>query len=198
MADRFFQMDVQFMHKRTTNALHDKFGWAGVVTWISLLAAAKTSSQPGTFIYENEAIGWAKLGFDGRTPDFALEDFFRATGHLKQTRKTRSGDIQHVEITQYGRWQNDRKRYLAAARQARHRAKNREDSSVTVGVTPSVTDNAPISISKSISTPKPPSKDGKPPEPFGSWCHECSTRLPPGISLNDHLYNTHGIDTEAA
>ena len=35
-------------------------------------------------------------------------------------------------------------------------------------------------------------------EPQGSWCPECEARLAPGLSLSDHLRNTHNIDTEEA
>lgn len=35
-------------------------------------------------------------------------------------------------------------------------------------------------------------------EPVGSFCPECRSTLPRGISLDDHLRNTHGIDRAAA
>ena len=131
MADRFFHVDVQFAHKATCKALLERFGPAGPLVFLLALAEAKKNNPPGTFTYENEALGWSRLGLTGHQPDFTLEEFFTYTGHRKQTRKTRSTHVQDVAFTQYGRWQKDWQRQEERDRKARSRAHSKRDKTVT-------------------------------------------------------------------
>jgi hypothetical protein len=197
MADRYFHVDVSFMHKRTADVLYQEFGHAGPLVFLALCAQAKNGRPPGTFEYENEPLGWFYLGLKGREPDFTLEEFFKVTGKLKQTAKRRQTHGNHVVLTQYARWQKDARRLQGVERQRRYRAKKSGDDSVTVGVTPHITETSPRTRSRTRTTPQPPN-EGKPPERIGSWCPICEDRLPPGISLVDHINNTHGTEPQEA
>ena len=189
MADRYFHVDVSFMHKRTADVLYDKFGAEGPLVFLALCAQAKNGRPPGTFEYENEPLGWVYLGFAGREPNFTLEDFFKVTGKLKQTAKRRQTHGNHVVLTQYARWQKDAKRLQGVERQRRYRAKNKDVGSVTEGVTVGVTQASPRTRARTRTTPR-----YKNDQPKGSWCTEGCGQLPPGISLKDHLRNTHELD----
>lgn len=188
MADRYFHVDVSFMHKNTAKRLREKFGGDGVLAFLALVAQAKNGRPPGTFEYENEDLAWRYLGFDTR-PDFGFEEFLDFTGKLKQTARRRQTGCKHVAITQYGRWQKDAKRLQNAERQRRHRAKNRDEASVTGNALRGVTEASPRTRTRTRTTPRYADA-----EPKGSWCTEGCGQLAPGISLNDHLRNTHGLD----
>ena len=102
-------MDVYFFHKQTFLRLLTRFGAWGPVTWLATIAAAKREFIEGTFTYVGEAEGWEKLfGVDALVldrPTFTLDDFFKFTGQLKQTRKTRSGHVKNIQITRWEEWQ---------------------------------------------------------------------------------------------
>lgn len=194
MADRYARVDVMFFHKRTCDRLHAEFGWEGVAVFLAFVCQVKTSPIPGTFIYESEASGWAKLGFEGRQPSFTLAEFFRFTGRIKQTSKTSVGRLQHVKSTHYERWQKDSRRYEEAARKSRKRAETTADTKRTTKRTGSGRDAAPSSRSRS--TPKPPTgKNGNYPD----RCPVCNVELLATSTVEQHLEHVHGIvDTEAA
>lgn len=189
MSDRYFHLDVNFMFKNTGRRLLHEFGSDGLLTWIAMLAQAKNGRPPGTIEYPTDEHFWAQIGFNGTRPSFTLDEFLKVTGQLKQTRKTPVGHMKHIEITQYGRWQKDKQRQQNAERQRRYRAKNKEEASVTGNALRGVTGASPRTRTRTRTTPRYENE-----QPKGSWCTEGCGQLPPGVSLGDHLRNTHGLD----
>jgi hypothetical protein len=156
MADRYFHVDTQFAHKRTCLRLLDKFGHAGPLVYLLVLAEAKKAYPAGTFTYENEEAGWRYLGLLGHQPDFTLEELFTLTGQLKQTRRTRHGRITDVTWTQWGRWQKDWERERVRNTMRRKRGDSERNNGVT-----SQSHNRHTSgteIEKEKETPLPPNK----------------------------------------
>ena len=89
--------------------LLDEFGIAGIGVWISLWTAAKRARVQGTVVLgSTELEAWSVLGLEAvsDTFEFTLDEFLRATGQLKQTRKRRRGRIIYVELTRYEEFNN--------------------------------------------------------------------------------------------
>lgn len=194
MADRYFHLDVAFMHKRTFDKLYDAFGHAGQLAFVALCAQAKTSPSPGTFTYENEAAGWAKLGFEGRTPEFTLDEFFTVTGRLKQTSRTARGRLTDVKITQYGRWQKDARRHTERERKARYRAQNTRDTQGDTYGTAEGTNTGQRTRSRTRTTPLPPKgQNGSTPTPHVYPCpyDGCTVTAKTANDLQAHCENMH-------
>lgn len=192
MAHRYARVDVAFPHKRTANALHDKFGPAGPLTFLYLILAAKDGSPPGSFSYPNEAIGWQKLGLDGRDMPFTLDEFFTTLGRLKQSSRRRNGRVLHAYLTRYGDWQKDARRYEEATRKASKREESTADTKRTQRGTRSGHNTGPSSRTRT--TPKPPSK--RTPKPL--TCPRCGINGLTPASLPEHLEIVHGVLPEAA
>ena len=155
MADRFFHVDVQFGHKRTCERLLDRFGHAGPLVFLLVLAEAKKSNPAGTFTYESEEGAWRTLGLMSHRPDFTIDEFFTVLGQYKQTRKTRSGRITNVILTQWGRWQKDWERERVRKTMRRKRAVSDRNNGVTMPSQRSNTCGTETEIE--IETPLPPS-----------------------------------------
>ncbi len=191
MAQRFARVDVDFPHKRTANALMQKFGPGGPLVFLYLILRSKDGVVPGTFTYSSEAVGWEKLGLDGVDMPFTLDEFFRFTGRLKQTSRTPVGRQTNVQLTRYADWQKDAKRYEEAAKKARTRGKTTGDTRGTRPGTRQGRKRGPSSTS--ISTPKPPSRNGTP----DNACPLCGTRGYPkpwtAEQLAEHLAHGHNI-----
>jgi hypothetical protein len=126
---RYVPLSVYFGHDETSQHLKKAFGRAGLTVWACLLAAAKRSNtREGVFSYVTEAEGWRDLGLGyPDTPDFTLDEFFRATGRIKQTRKTAQGDVKHIELTRWADWNTAWKRESGAEQKSRKRAENTAD-----------------------------------------------------------------------
>jgi hypothetical protein len=154
MADRYFFVDVHFGHKKTCARLLDKFGHAGPLVYLLVLAEAKKNTPAGTFTYESEEAGWRYLGLLEHPPDFTLEAFFAVTGQLKQTRRTRRGRITDVKWTAWGRWQKDWERERVRKTMRRKRAHSESNNGVTQQSQDRNTSGTEIEIE--IDTPLPP------------------------------------------
>lgn len=163
MGDRYFRVDVSFFHKNTCHALMQKLGPGGPLTFLALLARAKDGHTPGTFSYASDAIGWEKLGLEPDDVGFTLDEFFHATGRLKQTSRRRHGRVWNVSITRYERWQQESERYEAAVRKSRSRGKTTRDKAVTA---PGHDRDATMDLDLgSSSTPLPPILNGHQEDP---------------------------------
>jgi hypothetical protein len=135
--EQWLKLDVYFIGKPFTMKLMDRFGAAGVVTWIAFLAACKRSSVQGRVTYMSDIEARHELFIhdmplkDDRGDPWTLDDFFTFTGKMKQTRKNAHGRVKNVTCTHWERWQNAQKTDDARERQRRSRAKNGCDNSVT-------------------------------------------------------------------
>lgn len=131
MADKrrrqYVPLSVYFAQGKTGTRLLERFGRDGLLVWVLYLTACKANWVQGQLTYVSEAEGWMKLGLVGYEPAFTLEEFFRFTGTLKQTRTTRSGHVKDVVCTQWIQWNYDVKTQLEAERKARKRAENAAD-----------------------------------------------------------------------
>lgn len=185
MAARYFRVDVDFFHKNTCHKLLTELGPWGPLTFLSLISRAKDGIEPGIFAYQSEAVAWEKLGFDGEEIPFTLDAFFKVTGRIKQTSKTRVGRTTNVKITRYGDWQKDAERYEAAVKKSRTRHTSTGDTTVTQQGTSKGHKGGPSSTS--ITTPKPPleNQNGKTPHPHD--CPTCGARQPSKSALEDHV-----------
>jgi hypothetical protein len=165
MADRYFHVDTQFAHKRTCARLLDKFGHAGPLVYLLVLAESKKSHPAGTFTYESEEAGWRYLGLLEHQPDFTLEQLFALTGQLKQTRKTRRGRITDVTWTAWGRWQKEWKREEVRKQMRRKRAHSTGNNGFTPGSHKGNTTDTEIEIEKETPLPPYSVEEQPPPEP---------------------------------
>lgn len=99
---RWIPLSTEFPHDKTGTRLQEEFGPAGLAVWVALLTAAKRAHVQGTFSYRSEEGAWQELGIV--EPGFSLADFFKVTGHMKQTRRRRRGRITDVQITAWEEW----------------------------------------------------------------------------------------------
>ena len=150
MTQRFAYLDVHFCHKKTFHRLLAEFGPWGPLVFIALILEAKNGNPPGTLEYPTESVGWSKLGFENTIPDFTLDEFFAATGRLRQTRKTSRERQQIIVLSQWERWQNERRSYVERERKSRNRALSKRDTNGTPSGTPSGTKSPSIAITSSI------------------------------------------------
>lgn len=121
---QYFPLAVTFAHGNTGVRLKKRFGRDGLLVWVCYLTACKTNWIQGQFSYTSEPDGWTKLGLYGYEPEFSLSTFFTFTGHLKQTRRTRSGDLVDVICTQWEAWNKEFKRDRDASEKSRKRGGN--------------------------------------------------------------------------
>lgn len=201
MAQRYARIDVDFMHKRTANTLLEKFGPAGPLVFLALILRAKDGSPPGTFTYPTEALGWDRLGLPDLDVGFTLDEFFTATGRIKQTSRRRNGRVWNVYLTRYADWQKDAKRYEEATKKARTRAHSTGDTNGTQPGTTKGQKGRPRSRSRS--TPLPPRKNGTSPRSRGTNprahpaypCPHCGARQRTQGELDDHIKYLHNQPT---
>jgi hypothetical protein len=104
----------------TGTRLLDKWGPEGLLTWILFLAACKRELRQGVFTYSSEPEGWSKLG--ATASSFSLEDFFKYTGRLKKTSRTRRGRVVNVSCTNWEAWNERFNKDREAERKSRKRA----------------------------------------------------------------------------
>lgn len=205
MAQRYARIDVDFFHKKTANKLMDALGNEGALVFLALILRAKDGVDPGTFVYSSDAVAWEKLGFDSRTFNFTLDEFFKVTGRLKQTSRTRVGHRWNVKLTHYEAWQKDSRRYEERAKKSRIRRQSTGDGTGdTIGDTTGDTRGTKnVSRSRTTSTPKPPkeNQNGNTPHPQGrEWhrhdCPTCGARQPSKSALEDHLRIFHELEPD--
>lgn len=129
--DQWLKLDAHFLGKPFTLKVAERFGAAGVLTWVAFLAACKQGQRQGAVTFGSEDALYRLLfpGFDVPLTDdsgvpWTLEEFFTYTGRMKQTRKTAHGRVQNVFATHWERWQNDQKTADARERKRRSRAQN--------------------------------------------------------------------------
>ena len=121
---RYVPLGVYFAHGATGTRLLKRFGHAGLLVWVCLLAAAKRADIEGTLTYASDGEAWLALGLLEHRPEFTLDTFFTYTGQLKQTRKTRSGQLKHVKITRWEDWNKTWRTELEAEKKSRKRGTN--------------------------------------------------------------------------
>jgi hypothetical protein len=158
---RWLALDADLFAKPFTDQLLDRFGWAGVATWIAFLCACKRSRPPGQITVYGDDEALVQMGIFGRPlvddhgGKWTLEDFWGFTGRMKQTRRTSRGRTLHVRATHWGRWQVDAGRAQEAERKASQRArKQRTDP----GQTPDRCPNGAGPDRTGQDTPLPPNE----------------------------------------
>lgn len=102
-------VDTELMGKTLPNRLLDKWGWFGVSLWVLVILAAKRSLNEGTISYASPQDALAQMGVppDAIPEDFDLEEFWKVTGHHKETRKTVRNRLTHITITRFPDWQRE-------------------------------------------------------------------------------------------
>lgn len=101
---RYVPVDTLVAFSPFGTKLYNRWGMEGLCSWVLLLAAAKREPLQGTFTYTSEAEAWTKLGATALA--FGFDEFVTFCGRQKQTKRTRSGRINYVEITGWKRWNN--------------------------------------------------------------------------------------------
>jgi hypothetical protein len=128
--------DADFFTNPFTDALLRRFGATGAVVWVAFLCACKRSFTPGEihFASDAEALWLMRLSdvplADHSGREWTLDEFWRFTGRMKQTRRTSRGRVTYVRSTHWERWQDDARVLMARERQRRWRATSR-DADVT-------------------------------------------------------------------
>lgn len=128
---RYVPLDVFVAFEEPGLTLRQKWGNDGLLAWALYLAACKREPIQGRFTYVSDAEAWGKLGMDA-PGGFTLDDFFRLTGRLKNTSRTRSGRVSNVLCTKWGLWNNAWDRQREAEKKARIRAQRTGDSTETL------------------------------------------------------------------
>lgn len=139
----YVAIDVWFLFGNTNDRLLSKFGPAGPLAWLGLIAAAKRAPVQGTLSYVNEQDFWSQIGLpqehlNGMTMDALLGEL----GKLKQTSrsgrgthkrdvlngiKTTPGRGGNVRITRFEQWQQIPRSFAEANRKRRKRAESTAD-----------------------------------------------------------------------
>jgi hypothetical protein len=122
-------MTADWPHDRLGTRLQAEFGSAGVAVWPCVVAAAKRNINEGTFSFTTEEEAWQTLGLE--PAGFSLEEFFRLTGALKETRRRRRGRVTDVQLRRWEELQQTLSRSLEAERKARSRANSKRDNTGT-------------------------------------------------------------------
>lgn len=192
---RFYRVDVEFFHKHTCDRLLTSLGPWGALAFLSLIAAAKRSSIPGHVVIASEGEFWQQLGLYGHDLPFTMDQLLRRLGELKQTKKTRFGQLTDIKLTRFSEWQQEWRREDDAARQnARRNQQTTRDNSRDTSRTQNVTDldldfDLPTEEdTATVTTPKPiPSRDCPDPTCPGTG-YTSESRL------YDHLRSVHLLD----
>jgi hypothetical protein len=122
-------MPDEWPHDRLGTRLQTEFGSAGVAVWPCVVAAAKRNINEGTFSFTTEEEAWQTLGLE--PAGFSLEEFFRVTGALKETRRRCRGRVTDVQLRRWEELQQTLSRSLEAERKARSRANSNRDNTGT-------------------------------------------------------------------
>jgi hypothetical protein len=109
-------LSVTFSSGRTGTAIQRKYKAEGLGVWAAIIAAGKRGR--GQIVFAHDA-DWQAIGIF-EPPSFALRDFLKTTGQLKQTRTTRHGHVMYVQLTRYGDWNKDAYRQGERERKARY------------------------------------------------------------------------------
>lgn len=121
--------DADFFDNSFSQALTERFGWAGVGLFVAFLCACKRNLAQGKIRYRNEfealdMMGVADLPLvDPQGVPFTLEEFWTFTGRYKQTSRTARGHTFYVSATGWEHWQKSLKTTQERERKRRSRAK---------------------------------------------------------------------------
>jgi hypothetical protein len=108
-------LSVTFATGRTGTAIQNKYGVEGLGVWAAMIATAKRGRGQIMFAHDQD---WPAIGVM-RPPGFALRDFLKTTGQMKQTRTETSGLTIYVQLTRYGDWNDDAHRQRERERKTR-------------------------------------------------------------------------------
>lgn len=176
MSGQWMAFDVNYYLSPLAARLRERFGATGLTLWPAFLCACKKSPNPGTLTFGSDAEALLLMGLqgldlvDGNGVKFELDEFWTLLGQLKQTKRTRRGQLVNVTSTHWERWQKTSERDNARERQRRSRALKRRDTDVTPPrhVTENVTLDTYIDKDKDLSPPTPsveatptPSRQGR-------------------------------------
>lgn len=143
---RWVVLDADYFSNDFTDKLADRFGWAGVATWIALICAAKKHYPAGELWFSSEAealhlmciSGWPLVDNDGQP--WTLDEFFEFTGRRHMTsnrRRQMSGRRREMSLRRWNEWQSAAKRMQDAAYKRKSRAKIEPDLTLTESETQS-------------------------------------------------------------
>lgn len=128
---QFVAIDVWFMFGKTNERLLEKFGPAGPLAWLGLLAAAKRAPVQGVVSCLNEHDFWMHVGLPGEGDHPPMDEFLKVLGHLKQTSRTTSGRRLDVRISHFGEWQKMPRLFNEAERMRSKRAQKAANGTPT-------------------------------------------------------------------
>ena len=160
-SDQWLKLDAYFLAKPFTIRVLERFGPAGVVTWVAYLAACKRNPTQGRFTFTSDADAVCQLLLqdlplvDAKGQPWTIDEFFAFTGRMKQTKKTRHGHVRNVISTHWKQWQNAQKTDDARERKRRSRAQNGCDRFVTKSESESERENE----SDAVTSASPPGAD---------------------------------------
>lgn len=152
---RWIVLDADYFTNDFTEQLGERFGWAGIGTFVALLCAAKKNYPQGAFSYTTELEAKSLLGIVDRPlvndkgEEWTLEEFFRFCGLRRMVRRPSrhlSGRRRHLDICQWDLWQTAAERLRDLERKRTSRAKTKPDTLGTLSETGS--DNVPLKKEK--------------------------------------------------
>lgn len=204
---QYVPLSVHFAHGETGRRILAEWGPTGLLTWVSLLAAAKRSPEQGVFEWSSEPEAWYLLGLAAHAPEWTFEAFVKWLGRYKLANTTRSGEVRKTSITAWKAWNKQIGRDLDAARKRRKRAENTPDSSGEIHRTIDRTEGE-----VEVDTPLPPVQENgrghrgarrrrgsapavmPPSDPMQTLpvgCEHCSLRFPDTPSAQEHTLHVH-------
>lgn len=161
---QWIALDVNYYLSPLALRLRERFGPVGLILWPAFLCACKRSPIQGriTFGSDTEALYLMGLGgldlVDGNGVKFELDDFWTLLGQLKQTKRTRRGQLSNVTSTHWERWQDDSRRHAEAEKKRRQRAQTKGDTTGTAEghVPANVPADSDSDSDSDFDPPKPP------------------------------------------
>lgn len=128
---RYVPLGLHFAHGKTGATILAKHGNVGLLVWVCLIAAAKRSTVQGQYIHVSDAETWTNFGLSADPPNFTFESFLTTTGRIKQTSRTRHGQLLYVTLTRWRDWNDEWRRESEATQKARKRAETNPDTMPT-------------------------------------------------------------------
>ena len=98
----------EWPHNSLGERLLEEFGPNALAVFPAFVTACKRNYPQGEFQYVSDAEAWGQLGFGPEQPfGFTLEEFFKVTGRMKETRLRRHGRTTIVEWTRFAEFNNE-------------------------------------------------------------------------------------------
>lgn len=170
-------IDVHYPFSDTSHALTDRFGTAGPYAFLLLILAAKRAPIQGQITYYGPTDFWQQIGWpdDEEPPDLAL--FLDVLARQKQASRRGSGRrsdvartssrprVEHLQLTNFDRWQTLPRSFAEARRKSRSRAgitaDTTADDRADDTADDTADDRAPERRERGVPTPPPELEPGE-------------------------------------